>query len=78
MKYFCLERCFDSGKCRGYYEEEVYNFGSKEVKHLKDVGLLKYFKEMPVEEIPEKEPEEKSAEQPDQKIPVPPKTAKKG
>jgi hypothetical protein len=52
MRYLCLERCFDSGACRGYYEEEFYDFTKQEIKNLKATGLIKHFK--PVQE-PEKE-----------------------
>jgi len=71
MKYLCLERCYDSSKCRGYYEDEIYDFSKDEVKHLKNIGLIKYFKELPVEMVPE----EKS-EQPDQPEEKPKTTAK--
>jgi len=49
MKYLCLERCYDNSKCLGYYEDDVYELTKDQVKHLKTIGLIKYFKEIPVE-----------------------------
>lgn len=42
-KYLCTERCFDSQKCRSYYEDEVYDLSASQVKHLKEIGHMKRF-----------------------------------
>jgi len=72
MKYLCLERCYDSSKCRGYYEDEIYDLSKAEVKHLEKIGTIKYFKELSVEAVPEEKPEQ--PDQADEK----PKTKAKG
>lgn len=60
MKYLCVMRCYDNSKQRGYYEEEVYPLAPGEVKHLESIGLLKYFKAFPAEEVAQ----EKEAKKP--------------
>jgi len=58
MRVLCVVRCFDSGKCHGYLEDETYDLSAEEIRRLKKIGLARYFKELPEDE-PEPEPEAK-------------------
>ncbi len=57
-KYLCVERCFDSQKCRSYYEDEMYDLSPSQVKHLKEIGHMKRFKPLEARVVSEPQDEE--------------------
>jgi hypothetical protein len=68
-KYLCTERCFDSQKCRSFYEEEVYDLSASEMEHLEKIGQAKRFRPLearavtkPTTEKKERNPENTGSE----------------